>query len=625
MTDYPSESPEPVEDFLSLIPTGALLEVLPIGLYACDSEGRIIFFNRRAAEIWGTSPQLGDNVARFCGAHRLRSPDGEIVPHADSPMAQVLQDRTAFRDGKVLIEQPNGTLITALVNIDPVYEADGTFRGAVNCFQDISSVEQAHENVVRKERELEDTLAVLPAAIYRTDADGRITFYNDTARELAGRKPELGVDRWCVSWRLRTPDGLELPLDECPMAVALRTQEPIFGQEIILERPDGGQIPCLAYPTPLFSDGKMIGAVNMLVDITERKRAEEHQVLLINELNHRVKNTLAMVQSIASQTLRRSSEPKAFVASLSGRIQAFARAHNMLIQGPNGTQLQQLIDDQVMFGGKNEDRVICKGPTVFLEPQLALHLALVLYELGLNARQHGSLSTPGGQVLVDWRVDEDNQSRNLHLSWREVGGPKISADQSSGFGRALIEKSLRSHGAEAHMRFEPGGLVFSINLPLPRFVPGASFTNPLDINAPRPHLQPADLLEGKRVLIIEDEPLVALDIENMLGENGCKTLGPANTVESALEHVALGGFDMALLDANLQGEGVDEVAEALTRSGASFAFVTGYGRDGLPEGFRQAPMVSKPFSEESLIACISEVIHARTSKAGPATNPPVAI
>jgi CheY-like chemotaxis protein len=127
------------------------------------------------------------------------------------------------------------------------------------------------------------------------------------------------------------------------------------------------------------------------------------------------------------------------------------------------------------------------------------------------------------------------------------------------------------------------------------------------------------------VLIIEDEPLVALDIENMLGENGCKTLGPANTVESALEHVALGGFDMALLDANLQGEGVDEVAEALTRSGASFAFVTGYGRDGLPEGFRQAPMVSKPFSEESLIACISEVILARTSKAGPATNPPVAI
>jgi PAS domain S-box-containing protein len=159
-------------------------------------------------------------------------------------------------------------------------------------------------------------LDALPAAVYATDAEGYVTYYNQPAVELAGRRPELGVDQWCVTWRLLTEDGAPLPLEQCPMAIALKEQRPVRGMLALAVRPDGTQIPFMPFPTPLFDEnGQLIGAINMLVDITERKKGEETQALLINELNHRVKNTLAVVQALAQQTMRRASSPKQFADS----------------------------------------------------------------------------------------------------------------------------------------------------------------------------------------------------------------------------------------------------------------------------------------------------------------------
>jgi PAS domain S-box-containing protein len=135
-----------------------------------------------------------------------------------------------------------------------------------------------------------EVLEALPAALYATDAAGRITFFNQAAVEFAGRKPVLGSDRWCVSWRLYWPDGRPMAHGECPMAVALKEDRPIRGQEIILERPDGTRIPILPYPTPLHdASGKLIGAVNMLVDITDRKNVEQS----LSNLNHTLEERVA--------------------------------------------------------------------------------------------------------------------------------------------------------------------------------------------------------------------------------------------------------------------------------------------------------------------------------------------
>src|SRR6516165_6325338 len=118
-------------------------------------------------------------------------------------------------------------------------------------------------------------IEALPAAAYMTDAEGRITLYNEAAAALWGCRPKLGQSKFCGSWKLYWPDGTPLPHNECPMAMALRQRRPIRGMEAVAERPDGTRIPFIPYPTPLFDEaGRLTGAVNMLVDISERKRDE---------------------------------------------------------------------------------------------------------------------------------------------------------------------------------------------------------------------------------------------------------------------------------------------------------------------------------------------------------------
>ena len=142
-------------------------------------------------------------------------------------------------------------------------------------------------NKLAPELPCRELLDALPAAIYTTDAAGRITYYNAAAVQLAGRRPEIGSDEWCVTWRLYRPDGSLLPHDECPMAVALKTGRPVRGMEAVAERPDGTLVPFMPYPTPLHdASGNVIGAVNMLVDLTDRSQAEQARKVLASIVEH---------------------------------------------------------------------------------------------------------------------------------------------------------------------------------------------------------------------------------------------------------------------------------------------------------------------------------------------------
>ena len=141
---------------------------------------------------------------------------------------------------------------------------------------DLIERRQAEQALRQSERRLHEIIEAIPAAVYTTDADGRITFFNQASVEFSGRVPEVGTDSWCVTWKLYNTVGTPLPHDQCPMAVALREKRPVLGCEAIAERPDGQRRIFTPYPTPLFDDqGRLTGAVNMLVDITERKRAED--------------------------------------------------------------------------------------------------------------------------------------------------------------------------------------------------------------------------------------------------------------------------------------------------------------------------------------------------------------
>jgi len=168
-----------------------------------------------------------------------------------------------------------------------------------------------------REKQFRDLLQALPAAIYTTDAEGRITFFNRACIEFAGRTPKIG-DMWCVTWKLFTPDGTPLRHEDCPMAIALKENRPVRNVEAIAERPDGTRICFMPYPTPLRdAAGELLGAVNMLVDITTRKQAEERMMLLTSEVDHRSNNLLAVIQAMLRLTKADTAEE--FQAAFQGR------------------------------------------------------------------------------------------------------------------------------------------------------------------------------------------------------------------------------------------------------------------------------------------------------------------
>jgi signal transduction histidine kinase/DNA-binding response OmpR family regulator len=345
----------------------------------------------------------------------------------------------------------------------------------------------------------------------------------------------------------------------------------------------------------------------------ERARGEATRQLLLRELSHRVKNTLASVQAIAQQTVRSTKDPADFAARFSGRIQSMARVHSLLTDSTwRGADLRELVGDQLLQGAVDATRLAASGPAVHLQPQSAVHVAVMLHELGTNSVKHGALSADKGQVTVNWSVTSDV----LNLQWVERGGPIVSAPSRRGFGTTLIEQSAKSEGGKAEQLFEPEGITWKISLTLRRpdahqesnrsqseLVTSAAARQRLGV---RP--KPSAPLAGLRFLVVEDETLIALELVDRLEMAGANVAERASTEREALQFIGESDFDCALLDANLRGCPVDQVAAALTRRKIPFIFVTGYGRSALPASFQQAPILPKPINDKQLIDAIKRIL-----------------
>jgi len=323
---------------------------------------------------------------------------------------------------------------------------------------------RVEETLRERARRFRELLEALPAAVYTTDAAGRITFYNQAAVELWGCRPELGKSEWCGSWRLYWPDGIPMRHDECPMAVALKENRTVRGGEAIAERPDGTRVPFMAYPTPLRDGcGVLVGAVNMLVDITHRKQSEERVMMLAGEVVHRANNLLAVVQ--ATVRLTEAETVEELKEAIHGRIQALGHAHALLAQSRwSGAELEQLVEDELApYRCGLAPRARIRGPNLVLDPKAAQSMAMALHELTTNAAKYGALSTPAGEVRIEWRHGPHGR---LAFRWAEAGGPAVKPPRRKGFGTSVIVGMIRDQ-LDGEVRFEWGkeGLVCEVDLP----------------------------------------------------------------------------------------------------------------------------------------------------------------
>jgi PAS domain S-box-containing protein len=310
-----------------------------------------------------------------------------------------------------------------------------------------------------QEKQFRDLLQALPAAIYTTDAEGRITFFNRACIDFAGRTPRIG-DMWCVTWKLFLPDGTPLAHEDCPMAIALKENRPVRNVEAIAERPDGSRICFMPYPTPLRDrTGRLLGAVNMLVDITTRKQAEERMMLLTGEVDHRANNLLAVIQAMLRLTKADTAEE--FQAAFQGRLRALANVQRLFsVSRWNGASIQTIVQEELRPYGSS--RVSVSGCDVRLPAALAQAIAVSVHELATNAAKYGSLSGPSGKIDISWQIDAAD---NLLLHWTESGGPATATPVRKGFGVDAIDGMVRTLSGRITRRWKPEGLDCELSFP----------------------------------------------------------------------------------------------------------------------------------------------------------------
>jgi PAS domain S-box-containing protein len=355
-------------------------------------------------------------------------------------------------------------------------------------------------------------------------------------------------------------------------------------------RPDGGTRWCIGVATSAESPGSSISGVT--IDITERKRTEERQNLLAREVDHRAKNVLAVVQSIVRLTKTQSHE--AYVSSIEGRIRALSTAHNVIAQSQwTGASLRGLIEREL--APYLTARVELQGPDVILKPSAAQTLALALHELATNAAKYGALSSSSGCLSVTWRVVE-----SFELIWTETDGPRVITPTRKGFGSRIVAASVEQQlGGSVHFDWKATGLECVISIPAesnlqagsarrtPNYPDCARVDEPLQIR-------------GNRILVVEDEALVAIALCDTLCECGFEIVGPCSTVSEALSVISAVKFDAAVLDVNLNGEMIYPAAELLAERGIPFVFMTGYSVEGIDIRFQSMKAMHKPVDREKL-------------------------
>jgi len=378
----------------------------------------------------------------------------------------------SYRDQELTLYR-NGVPEQVWMNLDysPVIDETGRPGGVLAIVVETTERVLAERRISAEKDRLRELFHQAPGfMVIYSGPDHVFELVNEAYYQLVGRREIVGKPLLEALPEV-AGQGFDKLLD-----TVYETEEPYVGRglPVYLQR-DPSKEPEQRFVDFVFqpirdAQGRVTGIFAEGSDVTERLRSEDHQRLLLNELNHRVKNTLATVQSIASQTLRTAASTVAAREAIESRLFALSRAHDVLTrENWDGAWIGEVVAQAMSaFQSVDQSRIHCHGPAIRLPPNVALALAMALHELATNAVKYGALSNEVGQVELSWRVDRMRELPHLLLRWEEKGGPRVVPPLRRGFGTRLVERSLaQGHlGGEAMIDFAPAGVVCTVDAPL---------------------------------------------------------------------------------------------------------------------------------------------------------------
>jgi two-component sensor histidine kinase len=346
--------------------------------------------------------------------------------------------------------------------------------------------------------------------------------------------------------------------------------------------------------------GIVLNSIAATMQTQELNRELENRVaertseleFLAREVDHRAKNILSVVQSICR--LSKAEDPQAYMSAIEGRIRSLSIAHTLLSESRwEGADLRKLVGQ--VLAPYRPGSTSTEGPDILLEPRTAQTIGLTLHELATNAAKYGALTASSGTVTLRWDVENGA----LNMNWEEAGGPSIRKPLTSGYGMRVIGGSAEQLGGGASFEWQPSGLRCALVIPL-----GAN-TKSLYKSLHKERIgedtrSTSLAMVGNRILVVEDEPLVAMNLSKSLAELGFHVVGPFSTLAKATTAAVESEFDAALLDVNLSGKVVYPVADILASKNIPFAFITGYSTEALPAKYANAPVLQKPVDQSTL-------------------------
>lgn len=339
----------------------------------------------------------------------------------------------------------------------------------------------------------------------------------------------------------------------------------------------------------------------------ERGKADVRQRMLNEELNHRVKNILAVIKALIGHPVQEGRNLQDYIATLKGRIQALAFAHDQVVRGGDGGTLHELLEAELKPYRDGTRAVTLLGPYIWLDSRSFSVMALVLHEMATNAAKYGSLSAARGRLDVNWqRLDNGD----CQLTWSESHGPAVVPPKRAGFGTVLIERSVPFElGGKSNVEYAADGVHARFLIPAQHIPSSETDVIPelLEQAAEQQQTAPA-LMSELDLLLVEDQMLVAADVEIMLADHGIDKVTTVPSASEALRRLRDFTPDVAILDVNLGSETSLPVAEELTRRNVPFVFATGYSdRSIIPASF-DAPVVRKPYEAAALIGAVMKVL-----------------